>query len=126
MANLNKYSADNILEAGFGETKGKITAKFRKSILIKDYHPEEVELTAELDVGDSVTGMDRVLITAILEAQLEITAYMNLLFKGYIEQDVYDARLKKLTLEINVLADKYEKLTGKDASEYLAKLQDRA
>lgn len=119
------YSMDDILGAGFGEVSGKIVAKFRKSIMIKDYHPEEIELTAELDMGKEISGMDRVLITSILEAQLECSAYMNLLFEEKITQAQYDKRIAVLTSEINVMAGKYTKLTGKSADEYLTQLKDR-
>lgn len=118
------YTVNDILGAGFGETKGKISAKFRKSVLIKDYHPEEIELEAELEVGN-ISGIDRVLITAILEAQLEITAYMNLLFEGKVTQEEYNKRAEQIRLEINTLAAKYEKITGKKADEYLCQLKDR-
>lgn len=121
---MGNYTINDILGAGFGETKGKISAKFRKSILIKDYHPEEIELEAELEVGN-ISGMDRVLITALLEAQLELTAYMNLLFEAKITQEQYNKRTEQIQVEINSIAGKYEKLTGKSADEYLTQIKDR-
>lgn len=113
-----QINMDNILKAKFGETGGTIKAVFKKTINIKQYESEVIELESTLTVDEQLTGAERALVTAILQAQLEYTAYINLGFKAQISQQDLDSRKTALENEVAILKQKAEAITGISMDKY--------
>lgn len=113
------YNMNNILGAKFGEVDTKITASFKKTIQIAQYNPESIELTSELNIPEGTSGVDKVLIANLLDAQMEFAGMWSLLCKKYITQEEYNERKAALELNISQLAEMYKKITGKDSVPYL-------
>lgn len=114
-----KVDMDKIMEASFGEVSSKIRATYRKTVNIRQYETEVIELETELDMGDTeLTGAERMLISAMLQAQLEYTAYANLACKGLVTNTELVQRRQQLVECVQLLKDKAEKLTGKSLDKY--------
>ena len=82
----NKISMEDIMQASFGEVSNKLTVTFKKTVLIRDYETEVIESTTSIDLDHPITGIERMFITAMLEIQMEYTAYVNLASKGIVTQ----------------------------------------
>lgn len=113
MADFNAVNMDNILSATFGESGSTIRATFKKTINIKQYETEVVELSSTLDVPNELTGIERMLINAVLQAQLEYEAYISLRTKGYITDAQLHGRKAELEQSVNLLKAKGEVLLGR-------------
>ena len=115
----NIISMDNIMEASLGEVSNKITVTFKKTVLIRDYETEVIEATNSVEFDHPLVGIERMFVTAILEIQMEYTAYVNLASKGLItqtqltqrktmlEQSLYTIKLKADTILGAGVIDKY-------------------
>lgn len=115
------FSIDDILSASFGESSSKIRATFKKTVLVKPYETEAVELETVLDVDQPLTGAERMLLSAMLQIQLEYTAYTSLVIKKQILQSAFEARRDSLMAEFNILKAKAEDILGKNL-DYLISL----
>ena len=93
----NAISMDNIMEASLGEVSNRLTVTFKKTVLIRDYETEVIEATNSVEFDHPLIGIERLFVTAILEIQMEYTAYINLASKGIITQTQLSER--KLMLE---------------------------
>ena len=82
----NKISMEDIMQASFGEVSNKLTVTFKKTVLIRDYETEVIESTTSVDLDHPISGIERMFITAMLEIQMEYTAYVNLASKGIVTQ----------------------------------------
>lgn len=120
MVNMN-----DIMKASLGESSQTIRANFKRTINVKQYETETVEISAVLEVERSLSGIERMLISAILQCQLEYEAYINLRFKGYITDSEYEDRKRMLEQEINALIKTGEGLLNKPM-DYLFKIADGA
>lgn len=119
------YDMDNILNARFGESSSEITVEFKKTVLIRNYETEVIDLLSTVKLDEAVDGMDRTLITCILNAQLELQAYMSLLIRGKVGQTEYDQRKSKILMDVNSMVSRYERLTGRSAGKYLELIENR-
>ena len=120
-----RYNIDNILNASFGEVSNKISAEFKKTILIRNYETETMTRTAEIVLDKAIDGMDRTFISCLLQAQLELECYTTLYMQLRVSKEEYDTRKYKIEYSVNVMADQYERLTGRSAGEYLELVQNR-
>ncbi len=119
-----KLSMDDIMNASFGEVSNKIKGTFKKTINIRQYESEVLEIESELDIGDKeLVGAERMLISALLQAQLEYTVYCNLAFKGLVTNTELQTRREELVEAVNTIKDKAESILGKDMSEYIRGIQ---
>jgi len=115
---------DDIMNASFGEVSNKIKGTFKKTINIRQYESEVLEIESELDIGDKeLVGAERMLISALLQAQLEYTVYCNLAFKGLVTNTELQTRREELVEAVNTIKDKAESILGKDMSEYIRGIQ---
>lgn len=104
----NTISMDNIMEASLGEVSNKLTVTFKKTVLIRDYETEVIEATNSVEFDHPLVGIERMFVAAILEIQMEYTAYVNLTSKGLITQTQLTQRktmLEQSLYNIKVKAD---------------------
>ena len=80
----NRISMDKIMEASLGEVSNKLTVTFKKTVLIRDYETEVIESTITVDLEEELTAIERMFVTALLQVQMEYTAYCNLAAKGIV------------------------------------------
>ncbi len=112
-----RFPMDKILDASFGEVSSKITASFKKTVLIRDYETEVIEASTTLDMAEPLVGAARMFITAVLEVQLEYTAYLNLFFKGLVTESALLQRKKELEQEIYTIKYNADKVLGPGATD---------
>ena len=122
---MAEVTMDRIMSASFGETASSIRSTFKRTINIRQYETETLELSSTLDIGRSLCGIERMVISAILQAQLEYEAYIQMSMKGYITSSEFDMRKKVLTEDVAGLVAKGEALLGK-ALDYLFDLANTA
>lgn len=104
---------DDILNSTFGETSSSIRATFKKTINIKQYETESIEVSSTLDLERELTGVERMIISAILQAQIEYEAYIQLRFKGLVTETEFYQRKASLEQEVQALKVKAEAILGK-------------
>lgn len=110
---------DKILGASFGEASSEIKATFKKTVRIREYETEVIEIESKLDMGDkTLSGIERVLVSAILQAQLEYESYCGLCYKGLVTQEELNQRRQNLVDEIVALKAKAESITGESMDKY--------
>lgn len=113
------FSMDTILGASFGEASSKIRATFKKTVKIRDYETEVIEVESTLDMGEQqLSGVERVLVSATLQAQVEYGAYCNLCYKGLVTQEELYRRRENLTADVKALKEKAEAVTGQSMDKY--------
>ena len=77
---------DDIMQASIGEVYNELTVTFKKTVLLRQYETEVLESTTSVKLDHPITGIERMFITAMLEIQMEYTAYVNLASKGIVTQ----------------------------------------
>lgn len=117
--NTNKINMDTIMEASLGEVSNKLTVTFKKTVLVRDYETEVVEATNSVEFDHPLIGIERMFVTAIIEIQMEYTAYVNLAAKGLVtptelanrkrmlEEGIYSIKYKADTILGEGVIDKY-------------------
>lgn len=115
----NKIEMDKIMQASFGEVSNELAVTFKKTVLLRQYETEVIESTSTVKFEHPLTGIERMFVTAILEIQMEYTAYINLTTKGLItntqfqqrkeelEQSLYNIKVKADTILGEGIIDKY-------------------
>ena len=107
-------SLDELMRSQLGEKANKIVASFKKTILIKDYETEVIEVTNEIELEDELSGIERMLLCSMLEAKMEYAVYINLYNKGRISKTEYNNRKQGLEQELGIIKKKAEVLVGID------------
>ncbi len=114
-----KLTVENIMGASLGETNGEIRATYKKTVNVKQYETEVVELETTLKIDRKLTGGERMLISALLQVQLEYTAYCQLAFKGLVTPDQLALRKRTLEEGVNAIKQKAEDILGKSLDELI-------
>lgn len=105
-------SMDDIMNASLGEVSNKLSVTFKKTVLVRDYETEVIEAVSSVDLENSLTGIERMFVTAILEIQLEYTVYCNLAAKGTITPKALTERKKVLEEGLFSIKYKADELLG--------------
>lgn len=108
----NAISMDNIMEASLGEVSNKLTVTFKKTVLIRDYETEVIEATNSVEFEHPLVGIERMFVTAIIEIQMEYTAYINLASKGIITQSQLTERKLMLEQSLYTIKVKADQVLG--------------
>jgi hypothetical protein len=103
---------NNIMEASLGEVSNKLTVTFKKTVLIRDYETEVIEATNTVEFDHALVGIERMFVTAILEIQMEYTAYVNLTSKGLITQSQLIERKAMLEESLYNIKFKADQILG--------------
>jgi hypothetical protein len=110
--NTNIIPMDNIMEASLGEVSNKLTVTFKKTVLIRDYETEVIEATNTVEFDHPLIGIERMFVTAIIEIQMEYTAYINLVAKGLITNSQFAERKKMLEEGLYSIKVKADQILG--------------
>lgn len=116
---MSNISIENIMNSSLGEVSSEIRASFKKTVLVRQYETEVIELESVLKIDKLLTSAERMWISAILQIQLEYDAYCQLVFKGYVTNSEFNERKQVLEASINALKNKLEESTGKSLDEYI-------
>lgn len=81
---------------------------FRRTYSVGQYATEHIELKKQVKLPDNAPDTVVNLLLAVEEAQLEYTAYVNLLAKGVITESQFKRRKDELNIIIQALAHKCE------------------
>jgi len=108
----NKISMDKIMQASLGEVSNKLNVTFKKTVLIRDYETEVIESTTSVELEHPISGIERMFITAILEIQMEYTAYINLTAKGLVTQSQFAQRKQMLEEGLYSIKFKADQILG--------------
>lgn len=121
---MSTVDMNKIMGASFGESCETIRATFKKTVNIKQYESEAIELTTTLDVKRPLTGIERMIISAILQAQLEYEAYIQLACKNIVTGIELSDRKYALEKDVNSLMLKAEEILGRPA-DYLLEMVEQ-
>lgn len=113
-----KVNMEEIISSSFGEASSEIRANFKKTVLIRQYETEVIELETTLKLDKDITGAERMLLSAMLQAQLEYDAYCQLYIKGMVTESEFSQRKSCLEQEINIIKAKGEEVLGKSLDNY--------
>lgn len=113
-----RITMERILATSFNEQGGRLRSTFKKTVSVREFETEVVEMENTLDVPSSVTGAERALISAILRAQVEYAGYRNMCDKGFVTADEMVARVRSIESEITSLKAKAEAVTGQSMDKY--------
>lgn len=105
-------SMNNIMSASMGEASSDIRVVFKKTVLIRQYETEVIEAETTIHMEKPLTGVERMLVVSIVQAQIEYQAYIQLAVKGLIGQSQLDQRRDELEKTVNTLNNKAVALTG--------------
>lgn len=122
---IKTVTMENILSANLGEERGTIRASFEKKVLIKQYETEVALYESSLDINKPLTGAERLLISSILQIQLEYSAYSDLLHKGLVTNQEFVARKSQLEQELNTMKKKAEDVLGTSMDKYFESTSER-
>ena len=89
-----------IMQSSIGEASQEICATFKKTVKIREYESEAFEASTRLIVPKTLTGIERMVISAILKAQMEYTVYLDLYEKGLVTETEFNDRKEQLDSEL--------------------------
>lgn len=112
MENTPKIDMSQVMEASFGEVSDKLTVTFKKTVLIRDYETEVIESTSTIEIDHPLTGIERMFISALLEVQMEYTAYINLASKGLVTNKELNERKSVLEEELYSIKFRADQILG--------------
>lgn len=110
---------EDIMNSSLGEVSSQIRASFKKTVLVRQYETEVIELESTVNIDKPITSAERMLISAMLQIQLEYDAYCQLAFKGYVTTSEFNQHKGVLLESFNALKTKLEESTGIDLSSYI-------
>lgn len=113
-------SIENIMNTTFGEVSSEIRGSYKKTILVRQYETEVIEVESVLKLETEVSGAERMFISALLQVQLEYTAYCQLAFKGLVTETELKERRKQLEDGAEAIKNKAEQVLGKSLDKYLS------
>lgn len=108
----NAISMDKIMDASLGEVSNKLTVTFKKTVLIRDYETEVIEATNSVEFDHTLSGIERMFVTAIIEIQMEYTAYINLATKGLVTKSQLAERKEMLEQSLYSIKYKADQILG--------------
>ena len=90
---------DSLLRATLSNTEGttEIKVSFRKTIQTRPYESETIDIDSSLLVNNNITSMERMLITSILQLELEYTVYSMLALQGKMSTEEFNK--EKVSIE---------------------------
>lgn len=112
MSNTGKIDMDKVMQASLGEISNKLEVTFKKTVLIRDYETEVIESTTTIELEHAVSGIERMFITAVLQVQMEYTAYCNLAAKGIVNGTQLMERKKMLEEGLYAIKYKADQVLG--------------
>lgn len=112
-------SIEKIMESTIGEVSSEIRASYKKTVLVRQYETEVIELDTVLKVEKTLTGAERMLISALLQAQLEYMAYCQLAFKGLITNTELQSRKSELEEGVDAIKGKAEAVLGRSLDDMI-------
>lgn len=109
-----RVTMNDILSARLGKVSStnEIKVSFRKTIQTKQYESEVTEIEYSLTVDNTITGIERILITSILQAQAEYAVYTMLALQNKISSEDFLIEKESLEKSINALRVKAIQLLG--------------
>lgn len=108
----NKIEMDKVMQASFGEISNDLTVTFKKTVLLRQYETEVIESTSTVKFEHPLIGIERMFVTAILEIQMEYTAYINLTTKGLITNTQFQQRKEELEQNLYNIKVKADQILG--------------
>ena len=93
-----------------------IRVSFKKTVQIRDYESEVIEMSAELKVPQNTTSAERAAYEALMYSQLRYNGYLQLLFRSRVTQGEFNAELNSITTSCTAMLQKLEALSGEDLS----------
>ena len=117
--NKDKLNMDDILDCSLGDNEDNcdsLRISFKKTINIRQYESEVSEVEVTLRVPNNISGAERMLMLAIMQAQAEYEVYCALAFKNQITPQEFDRRKQELIEGVNKMYIKAKELTGKSLS----------
>lgn len=91
---------DNILSAKLGDEGEILRAAFKKTVYIKKYETEVTELESIIKLPEPISSEERIKKAALIQAQLEYTILVGLVYKGQITPQEFNER--KTAIEAGV------------------------
>lgn len=108
----NKIEMNKVMQASFGEISNDLTVTFKKTVLLRQYETEVIESTSTVKFDHPLIGIERMFVTAILEIQMEYTAYINLTTKGLITNTQFQQRKEELEQNLYNIKVKADQILG--------------
>ena len=95
---IQSLNINDIMLAGVPtKESSKIRVSFKKTVQIRDYESEVIEMSAELDTPDGTTSAQRAAYEALMYSQLRYIGYLQLLFRSRVTQGEFDAEITAIT-----------------------------
>lgn len=108
----NRISMDDIMNASIGEISNELTVTFKKTVLLRQYETEVIESSTTVKIDKTVSAIERMFITAMLQIQMEYTAYINLAAKGLVTKSQLAERKEMLEQSLYSIKYKADQILG--------------
>lgn len=108
----NTISMDRIMNASIGEISNELTVTFKKTVLLRQYETEVIESSTTVKIDKTVSAIERMFITAMLQIQMEYTAYINLATKGLVTKSQLAERKEMLEQSLYSIKYKADQILG--------------
>ena len=109
---------DDMLKCTFGEKDSKLRVTFKKTVKVREYETEVMEVTNELEIDKDLKGMERIAISQILKCQAEYCVYIDMHEGGVISDDEYMIKRNEIEDKLGIIIGRAESV-GIDVSKYL-------
>ena len=108
---------ENLLISSFGEPSSKLKVTYKKTVKVREYETEVIEATNELNIEETLSNAERLLIQAMLKCQMEYMVYSDLYIRGTVtEKEFMDKKeeiestlitFKNKCNQVGINTDKY-------------------
>lgn len=110
---------EDLISMSFGDVASEIDVTVKKTINIRQYENETLEMNVKLKMDEPLSSGERLFITEAVAVQLEYALYANLLSKHLVTETEFKARKEELESAITSVMVKVENSTGKSMQRFM-------
>lgn len=117
MANMLKM--EDLIGMSFGDVSSEIDVTVKKTVNIRQYENETVEMNVKLKMEEPLSSGERLFVTEAVAVQLEYALFLNMYAKKLVTESEFRMRKEELESAITSIKHKVESVTGKSLQRFM-------
>lgn len=116
---VNMLKMEDLMSMSFGDVASEIDVTVKKTVNIRQYENETVEMNVKLKMDEPLSSGERLFITEAVAAQLEYALFVNMYAKKLVTETEFKRRKEELESAITNVMNKVETVTGKSMQRFM-------
>jgi len=110
---------EDLLGMSFGDVASEIDVTVKKTVNIRQYENETVEMNVKLKMDEPLSSGERLFVTEAVAVQLEYALFANMYAKKLVTETEFKMRKEELEAAITSVRNKVETVTGKSMQRFM-------